>query len=295
MNRLIPVTTLFLDVGGILLTDGWDHHARARVATNFNLDLAEMEDRHHLNFDTYEERPFTKAQFRKFIIALSKLYLKMFELLSQLKAQNGLKVFVARNKARELNLHRIRKFKLSGFVDSFISSSLVHIRMPDAIHQEDNQIIGLAISGAAFQFQQLVSFKSYVAIGGLVIYVTCFAFGLGPIFWLLISEIFPLKIRGAAMSAVTVTNGTLNLVVSVNFLTLFGILVHLGTFWPYGAIAFGVWVFFYLLALETKGETLEQIEAHMAGGKTSEGIVKTCIIHTFYKLHNDEGVIHETS
>ncbi|HUZ06431.1 MAG TPA: sugar porter family MFS transporter, partial [Candidatus Paceibacterota bacterium] len=57
------------------------------------------------------------------------------------------------------------------------------------------QIIGLAILGAAFQFQQLASFKSYVAIGGLVIYVACLAFGLGPIFWLLISEIYPLKIR----------------------------------------------------------------------------------------------------
>jgi SP family galactose:H+ symporter-like MFS transporter len=55
------------------------------------------------------------------------------------------------------------------------------------------QIVGLAILGAAFQFQQLASFKSYTAIGGLVIYVACFAFGLGPIFWLLISEIYPLK------------------------------------------------------------------------------------------------------
>jgi sugar porter (SP) family MFS transporter len=68
------------------------------------------------------------------------------------------------------------------------------------------QIVGLAILGAAFHFQQLASFKSYTAIGGLVIYVACFAFGLGPIFWLLISEIYPLKVRGAAMSAVTVTN-----------------------------------------------------------------------------------------
>ena len=68
------------------------------------------------------------------------------------------------------------------------------------------QVVGLAILGSAFHFQQLASFKSYFAIGGLVIYVACFAFGLGPIFWLLISEIYPLKLRGTAMSAVTVTN-----------------------------------------------------------------------------------------
>ena len=124
------------------------------------------------------------------------------------------------------------------------------------------QIIGLAILGAAFQFPHLVSFKSYVAIGGLVIYVACFAFGLGPIFWLLISEIYPLKIRGAAMSVVTVTNWAFNLLVAVTFLTLVGVLGHAGTFWLYGVIAIGALVFFYLLVPETKGKTLEQIEAH---------------------------------
>ena len=130
------------------------------------------------------------------------------------------------------------------------------------------QIIGLAILGAAFQFQQLASFKSYVAIGGLVIYVACFAFGLGPIFWLLISEIYPLKVRGAAMSAVTVTNWALNLVVAVTFLTLVGVLGHAGTFWLYGVIALGAWVFIYFLVPETKGKSLEQIEAHWRTGKS---------------------------
>jgi len=130
------------------------------------------------------------------------------------------------------------------------------------------QIIGLAILGAAFYFQQLAGFKSFVAIGGLVIYVACFAFGLGPIFWLLISEIFPLKIRGAAMSAVTVTNWALNLVVAVTFLTLVGVLGHAGTFWLYGVIAIGAWIFFYRLVPETKGKSLEQIEAHWRSGKS---------------------------
>jgi MFS family permease len=134
------------------------------------------------------------------------------------------------------------------------------------------QIVGLAILGAAFEFQQLASFKSYVAIGGLVIYVACFAFGLGPIFWLLISEIYPLKIRGAAMSAVTVTNWALNLVVAVTFLTLVGVLGHAGTFWLYGIIAIGAWIFFYLLVPETKGKSLEQIEEHWRSGKPARAL-----------------------
>ena len=129
------------------------------------------------------------------------------------------------------------------------------------------QIVGLAILGAAFQFQQLASFKSDVAIGGLVIYVACFAFGLGPIFWLLISEIYPLKNRGVAMSAVTVTNWAMNLLVAVTFLTLVSLLGHAGTFWLYGIVAVGAWIFFYRLVPETKGKSLEQIEAHWRSGK----------------------------
>ena len=55
MNTIIPITTLFVDIGGVLLTNGWDHLARKRAATNFKLEWDEMEDRHGLNFATYEE------------------------------------------------------------------------------------------------------------------------------------------------------------------------------------------------------------------------------------------------
>ncbi|MEO9230350.1 MAG: sugar porter family MFS transporter [Devosia sp.] len=134
------------------------------------------------------------------------------------------------------------------------------------------QIIGLTILGAAFQFDQLASLKSSVAIGGLVIYVACFAFGLGPIFWLLISEIYPLKTRGAAMSAVTVANWVSNLVVAVTFLTFVGVLGHAGTFWLYGVIGIGAWIFFYLLVPETKGKSLEQIEEHWRSGKSPRAL-----------------------
>jgi putative hydrolase of the HAD superfamily len=149
MKRAIPVTTLFLDIGGVLLTDGWDQHARERAATKFKLDLGEMEARHHLTFDTYEEgkitleeyldrvvfyekRPFTPTQFRRFMFAQSKPYPEMIMLVAQLKAKYGLKIAVVSNEARELNLHRIRKFKLDEFVDCFISFSFVHVRKPDA-------------------------------------------------------------------------------------------------------------------------------------------------------------------
>jgi putative hydrolase of the HAD superfamily len=149
VNRSTEITTLFLDVGGVLLTDGWDHFARKRAATKFKLELDEMEDRHHLTFDTYEEgkltleeylgrvvfyqkRPFTRAQFRRFMFAQSKPYPQMIELVRKLKAKHGLKIAVVSNEARELNSHRIRTFKLDKFVDSFVSSCFVHVRKPDA-------------------------------------------------------------------------------------------------------------------------------------------------------------------
>jgi putative hydrolase of the HAD superfamily len=53
------ITTLFLDIGGVLLTDGWDHHARKRAAINFKLEWAEMEERHSLNFGILEAGKLT--------------------------------------------------------------------------------------------------------------------------------------------------------------------------------------------------------------------------------------------
>ena len=134
MKKATAITCLFVDIGGVLLTNGWDHQARERAATHFKLDLAAMEDRHHLTFDTYEEgkltleeylgrtvfyeqRPFTPDQFRRFMFAQSKPYPEMIELIAKLKAQYGLKIVVVSNEGRELNDYRIRKFKLDGFVD----------------------------------------------------------------------------------------------------------------------------------------------------------------------------------
>jgi len=148
LKKTVPVTTLFVDIGGVLLTNGWDDAARKRAAKNFKFELAELNSRHHLTFDTYEEgkltleeyldrvvfyqkRPFTRNQFRRFMFAQSKPYPGMIELIIQLKQRHGLKIVVVSNEARELNDHRIRTFQLNRFVDFFISSCFIHIRKPD--------------------------------------------------------------------------------------------------------------------------------------------------------------------
>ncbi len=167
MKKSTPIKTLFVDIGGVLLTNGWDHHARRRAAKRFKLAWAEMEDRHSLNFATYEEgkltleeyldrvvflqkRPFTHAEFRRFMFAQSKPYPPMIELLRKLKTKYGLKIAVVSNEARELNAYRIRKFKLDGFVDFFVSSCFVHVRKPDA------DIFRLALDLAQTPVRQIV-------------------------------------------------------------------------------------------------------------------------------------------
>src|SRR5580658_4076267 len=167
MKKGAPVKALFVDIGGVLLTNGWDHHARRRAAKHFKLEWDEMEDRHALNFETHEEgrlaftdyldrvvfhqkRPFTRAQFRSFMCAQSKPYLEMITLVVRLKAQYGLKITVVSNESRELNAYRIRKFKLDSFVDCFISSCFVRLRKPDV------EIFRLALDITSASAQQIL-------------------------------------------------------------------------------------------------------------------------------------------
>jgi len=167
IKGVLPITALFVDVGGVLLTDGWGHGSRELAAKAFDLNPEEMENRHSQAFDTYElgkltieeylsrvvfykERSFTPAQFRKFMFAQSKPHPEMIELVRRLKAQHRLKIVVVSNEGRELNYHRIRKFKLDEFVDFFISSCFVHLRKPDA------DIFRLALDIAQTPARQIV-------------------------------------------------------------------------------------------------------------------------------------------
>ena len=143
------ITTLFLDIGGVLLTNGWDRNIRIRAAEKFGLDQDEMNERHHLTFDTYEEgklsldeylhrvvfyqdRSFSPEEFKAFMYAQSQPFPEMISLMQALKSQYRLQVAAVSNEGRELSVYRVQQFKLGTFIDFFVSSCFVHYRKPDA-------------------------------------------------------------------------------------------------------------------------------------------------------------------
>ena len=134
-------------------------------------------------------------------------------------------------------------------------------RRPLLLYGLVGMVISLGVLGAAFLFSNLSSIVAWLAVTSLALYVACFAIGLGPVFWLLISEIYPQKIRGRAMSVATVMIWVSNLIVALTFLTLLNSLGRSATFWLYAVIGIAAWFFAYRLVPETKGRTLEQIDA----------------------------------
>ncbi len=141
-------TTLFLDVGGVILTNGWDHHMREHAAQHYHLDYSEMNARHALTFDTYEigkitlddylqrvvfyePRQFSKEEFKEFMFNQSQAYSEMIDFIKELKSHYSLKIIVVSNEGRELMMNRIERFHLKELVDFFICSCFVHLRKPD--------------------------------------------------------------------------------------------------------------------------------------------------------------------
>jgi putative hydrolase of the HAD superfamily len=167
MSKEKKITTLFLDIGGVLLSAGWGHEFRKQAAEKFHLDIAELENRHALLFVIYEEgrvtldeylarvvfyqkRDFTSSQFKNFMFSLTTADTEMIEFIKKLKEKYKLKIIVVSNEARELNEYRIRKFQLNQFADFFISSCYFHVRKPDAA------IFRMALDGAQVPVDEII-------------------------------------------------------------------------------------------------------------------------------------------
>lgn len=155
-----------------------------------------------------------------------------------------------------------------------VALTLVAMQLVDRIGRRPLLLISLAgmalslgVLGLAFALPQLSGSLGWIAVVSLMAYVGSFAVGLGPVFWLLLSEIYPLAVRGRAMSVGTIVNWGANLIVALTFLSLTQALGKAGAFWLYAAVSIDAWLFAYFLVPETKDKSLEQIEAHWRGGK----------------------------
>lgn len=120
-------------------------------------------------------------------------------------------------------------------------------------------IVSLIALGVFFASPTLKQDASWIALVCLIAYIASFAIGLGPVFWLMISEIFPMKVRSAAMSLSTVANWSSNFLVATFFLTLTGAITIQGTFWLYAGFGVLAVLFFAFRLPETKDRSLEEI------------------------------------
>ena len=156
---------------------------------------------------------------------------------------------------------------------TFVIFTLVALPLIDTLGRRPLLLIGLTgMAGSllllawAFHFSTPLPSLKWVTILGMLLYIACFAFSLGPIMWLMIAEIYPLKVRGLGSSLATAANWGSNMIVAYTFLSLVSALGASGAFFLYFVISlFGI-AFIYFLVPETKSITLEQIEMRLQAG-----------------------------
>jgi putative hydrolase of the HAD superfamily len=155
----MPVTTIFFDIGGVLLTDGWNHESRRAAARQFGLDWEEYADRHErvghqietarLTLDQYLERTifyrprdFSREEFRDFIFAQSQPKPDSLAILAELAQAGKYLLATINNEIFELNVYRIEHFGLRSLFRAFFSSCFLGMRKPDeAIYRLALQVI----------------------------------------------------------------------------------------------------------------------------------------------------------
>ena len=143
-----PITTLFWDIGGVILTNGWDRQSRREAAQAFQLDWEDFQDRHDLSFPAFDAgqisldqyldrtlfyRPhtFTREEFTAFMFAQSKEYPETRAILSAAAGTGKYLIAAINNEPLELNQYRIEAFHLRKDFTAFFSSCYLHSRKPE--------------------------------------------------------------------------------------------------------------------------------------------------------------------
>jgi putative hydrolase of the HAD superfamily len=145
---LASITTVFWDIGGVILTNGWDREARHQAAKAFPIDWDDFQDRHDLTFPAFDQgqitlnqyldrtlfyrsHPFTREEFTAFMFAQSKEYPETRAILTKVARTNKYLVAAINNEPLELNNYRIEAFNLRQDFQAFFSSCYLHARKPE--------------------------------------------------------------------------------------------------------------------------------------------------------------------
>ena len=144
----MEIKLLFLDIGGVLLSDGWNHKSRMHAIKVFGLDSIQFQKDHAVAFPLFEngkltlsqyldtvifneERSFSKDEFRKFMFSKSTQLPDFLPWLIEWKKKTKMKIFSINNEGKEFNDYRIKQFKLHDCFDAFVSSCEVGFSKPD--------------------------------------------------------------------------------------------------------------------------------------------------------------------
>jgi len=144
----MPVTALFFDVGGVLLSNGWDRNTRREAAAKFGFDWDNFEERHELvvaDFETgridleeylnrtvfHDPRPFSREDFKAYMLAQSQPYPESLKVVAEVAARRQYLMGTLNNESAELNTYRIRQYDLRDCFAVFFTSCYLGLRKPD--------------------------------------------------------------------------------------------------------------------------------------------------------------------
>jgi len=182
------ITTLFWDIGGVVLTNGWDHKARMLAAETFGLDWEELRERHDLSFPAfdagqitlnhyldrtvfYRARKFAREEFTAFMFAQSKEYPDTRAILSAAARSGKYYVAAINNEPLELNQYRIEAFGLRRDFQAFFSSCFVHARKPEeTIYRIALEVTQRPAEGSVFIDDRLLNLENPRRLGMKVIH-----------------------------------------------------------------------------------------------------------------------------
>jgi putative hydrolase of the HAD superfamily len=183
MTLMPTVTTLFFDVGGVLLTNAWDSAARRKAVERFQLEPAEFQTRHEmlktafetgrLTLDGYlrkavfhRPRPFPPEAFREFMLAQSQPHEEMLAFVRTLAATGRYQMFTLNNESRELHEYRVERYGLSGIFQGFLTSCyLGQVKPDESVFAAALGIAGCAAERAVFIDDRPLNVEPAVALG----------------------------------------------------------------------------------------------------------------------------------